>query len=300
MQIMGNFFTRITEANKNELYLPNSKDRVYYTELNEWYTTGAFRNFSAKVVLDKQINYRVGNKEIKVTADKCLLAIKQPEVKAYYSFDNPVKSICVDINTDTIAEVYAVLKDKEPDFDNYSNNYCNIPGFEEDLFFYRSSNFAVRIERLANEIKTSAEINLDRDWFYGICEEIIYRQYGKYISFSRLSCIKEATKKELLRRLETAKEYIEANLLHITSTCEIAKAACMSEYHFSRSFRAAYKISPHKYVLQQRLALAQSLMKQKPGAALKEIAALCLFPDIASFSKAYKKCFNTSPSMFRR
>ena len=35
-------------------------------------------------------------------------------------------------------------------------------------------------------------------------------------------------------------------------------------------------------------------------AALKEIAALCLFPDIASFSKAYKKCFNISPSMFRR
>jgi AraC family transcriptional regulator len=104
----------------------------------------------------------------------------------------------------------------------------------------------------------------------------------------------------LLRRLETAKEYIEANFLHITSICEIAKTACMSEYHFSRSFRAAYEISPYQYVLQQRLAYAQSLMKQMPGAALKEIAALCMFPDIASFSKAYKKCFNTSPSMLRR
>jgi AraC family transcriptional regulator len=168
MQMMGNFFTRITETNKNELYLPNSNDMVYYTELNEWYTTGAFRNFSVKVVLDKQINYRIGHREIKVTADKCLLAVKQPEVKAYYSFDKPVKSICVDINTNTIAEVYAVLKDKEPDFDNYTNNYFSIPGFEDDTFFYRNSNFASRIEKLANDIRASSQVNLNKEWFYGI------------------------------------------------------------------------------------------------------------------------------------
>jgi AraC-like DNA-binding protein len=32
-------------------------------------------------------------------------------------------------------------------------------------------------------------------------------------------------------------------------------------------------------------------MHETPGAGLKEIAALCNFPDIATFSKAYKRCF---------
>ncbi len=297
--MMESFFTRITENNKNELYLPNSEDRVYYSELNEWYTTGAFRNFSVKVVLDQQINYRVGRKEIKVTADKCLIAAKQPEVKAYYTSSEPVKSICVDIAAKTLCEVYTILKRKDACFNDPVDEYLNVPGFDEDVFFYKKSSFASRIEKLANAIK-DGNIQLNKEWFYGICEEIIYRQHGKYIAFSGLGCIKEATKKELLRRLETAKEYIEANFLHISSIHEIAMAACMSDYHFVRSFRLAYKISPYKYVLQQRLLFAQSLMKQMPGAGLKEIAALCSFPDIPSFSKAYKRCFKISPSMFVR
>jgi len=298
--MMDSLFTRITETNKSELYLPNSKDRVYYTELNEWYTTGAFRNFSVKIVLDKQINYRVGSKEINVTADKCLLAVKQPEVKAYYTYLEPVKSICVDIDENTITEVYSVLSHKNACLDNAVEDYFSIPDFNEDVFFYRNSHFASRIEKLANDITSGNAIHLDKEWFYGICEEIIYRQYGKYLAFAGLDCIKQATKKELLHRLETAKEYIETNFLHITSIHEIARAACLSDYHFVRSFRMAYKVSPYKYVLQQRLLFAQQLMKQRPGAGLKVIAALCNFPDIASFSKAYKRCFKVSPSMFVR
>ena len=157
---MDQLFTRITEANKNELYLPNSEDRVYYSQLNEWYTTGAFRNLSVKVVLDKQINYCVGRKEIKVTADKCLIAVKQPEVKAYYSSPEPVKSICVDIAAKTIAEVYAVLKHKDACINDPDEDYLNMPGFDEDVFFYRNSSFASRIGNLANDIKEKNEIQL--------------------------------------------------------------------------------------------------------------------------------------------
>lgn len=297
---MESFFTRITEANKTDLYLPNRQDKVYYTELNEWYTTGAFRNYSLKIVLDKEINYRVGGKEINVSADKCLLAEQQPEVKAYYSSKDPVKSICVDIDTDTIAEVYTVITTKEACFDNYLENYFSTPEFTEDTFFYRNSSFASRITKLANDIKTGKEIALSKDWFYGICEEIIYQQYGKYISYSNLSCVKDATKKEILRRLWAAKEFIDANFLQVSSMHEIANAACMSDYHFFRCFRVAYKTTPYKYILQKRLAYAQLLMLEIPGAGLKEIAARCGFPDIATFSKAYKRCFKTTPSMYKR
>lgn len=297
---MNSLFTRITEANKTELYLPNRNNRVYYTELSDWYTTRAFRNFSVKVVLDKKINYKVGRKEITVSAGQCLLAEKQADVKAYYTSKEPVKSICVDIDADTIAEVYTVIKDKDISFDNYIDKHFTTPGFSEDAFAYRQSNFASRLSKLAGDITTGNEIILNNDWFYGICEEIIYHQYGKYISYSNLTHVREATKKEILRRLEQAKEFIDENFLHITNMQQVANAACMSGYHFTRCFSIAYKISPYKYVLKKRLQHAQMLMQQMPEAALKEIATLCGFPDIATFSKAYKRCFNTTPSTFRR
>lgn len=297
---MDSHFTRITEANKTELYLPNRHNRVYYTELNDWYTTGAFRNYSLKMVLDKKINYKVGRREITVSAGQCLLAEKQPDVKAYYTSAEPVKSICVDIAADTIAEVYTVLKDKEAAFDNYIDKYFTTPGFSEDAFFYKQSNLASRLTKLATDITTGNDILLNDEWFFGICEEIIYREYKKYISYSNLTHVRDATKKEILRRLELAKEFIDENFLRVGNMQQVANAACMSGYHFARCFSVAYKTSPYKYVLQKRLQHAQILMQQMPEAALKEIATLCGFPDIATFSKAYKRCFNTAPSLFRR
>jgi transcriptional regulator GlxA family with amidase domain len=70
---------------------------------------------------------------------------------------------------------------------------------------------------------------------------------------------------------------------------EIANAACMSDYHFFRCFRMAYKTTPYKYVLQKRLMHAQLMMREMHSAVLTEIAALCGFPDLATFSKAYNK-----------
>src|SRR5882672_8515365 len=121
---MTTYFNTITEANKLTLNKPVDTDMVYYSELNEWFTHNAFRNFSLKYVVDRCIYYKVGNKEYSVNSGNFLLACKQPAVNAYFDSKQMVKSICIDISPATVAEAFTILTAQDNnDFDNYMAGY---------------------------------------------------------------------------------------------------------------------------------------------------------------------------------
>jgi YesN/AraC family two-component response regulator len=48
-------------------------------------------------------------------------------------------------------------------------------------------------------------------------------------------------------------DYIEAHLDDRLTQAEVARVACFSPYHFSRSFKQAVGVGPHCYVIQRRL-----------------------------------------------
>ena len=69
----------------------------------------------------------------------------------------------------------------------------------------------------------------------------------------------------------------------------------MAEFHFFRSFRQAFGTSPYQYLLGKRLELAKELIITG-DMSVTTIAAHCNFPDIFTFSKAFKRRFNVAPS----
>src|SRR5918998_629482 len=62
------------------------------------------------------------------------------------------------------------------------------------------------------------------------------------------------------RSLERATDYINDNLSRKLTLAEAAEAAHMSPHHFSRSFKAATGLSPHRYVIQRRVERAKTLL----------------------------------------
>ena len=104
-----------------------------------------------------------------------------------------------------------------------------------------------------------------------------------------------STKKEILKRLFKGKNFIDDNFKENIDVKEIARLSCLSEFHFFRSFKEAFGISPHKYLINRRLNEAHKLLK-KNSFSIGEIAFDCGFVDIYSFSKTYKKHFGYSPS----
>ena len=63
-------------------------------------------------------------------------------------------------------------------------------------------------------------------------------------------------------RLKRVQDYIEAHLDDQLTLTEIAGVACLSSYHFSRSFKQATGVGPQRYVIQRRIERAKTLMRR--------------------------------------
>jgi Bacterial regulatory helix-turn-helix proteins, AraC family len=63
-------------------------------------------------------------------------------------------------------------------------------------------------------------------------------------------------------RLQRVYEYVEAHLDDRLSLGDLAGVACLSPYHFSRSFTQAVGVGPQRYVMQRRIEKAKILMRR--------------------------------------
>src|SRR5271167_4362488 len=59
-------------------------------------------------------------------------------------------------------------------------------------------------------------------------------------------------------RLQRVRDYVEAHLDEDLSLTMLADIACLSPYHFSRSFKEAIGIGPQRYVVQRRIDRAKT------------------------------------------
>jgi len=296
---MKSYFHTITEENKLTLNKPSDSDVVYYSELNQWHTGNAFRSFSLKYVVDHCIYYKVGNTEHVVGQGNFLLACRQPDVKAYFDSNKIVKSICIDICPTTVAEAFTVLTaQNDHDFDNYMAGYFKVPEFFEAVCPVNTAQFSGMLNKLVAAIANGdAKDHIDKEWFLELVEKIIFHEYGNYLALNGLRLVKLETRKEILRRLKTAKQFMDDEFHDIDEIKNIAAICNMSEFHFYRSFRQAFDISPYQYLLNKRLESAKELIK-RGDMTLTNIASHCNFPDVFTFSKAFKRQFNVAPSLF--
>ena len=101
------------------------------------------------------------------------------------------------------------------------------------------------------------------------------------------------------RQLRHALEYIEANLAGDVSLADIAGACAASISSLARGFKTALGVSPHRWVLNRRIALAQRLMYE--GATpLSEVAVCCGFADQSHLTRVFMRHVGSSPTTWRR
>lgn len=141
---------------------------------------------------------------------------------------------------------------------------------------------------------TSAR-KLPPDVFYELAEAMFLLQSDISQKTGRLNACMSATRDELFRRVWFAKNFMRDSWRLELELADIARRACLSPYHFHRSFRAAFGQPPMKYFRQLKLENAKNLLATKKM-SVTEVALECGFSDIFSFSKAFKRAFSVSPS----
>lgn len=129
-------------------------------------------------------------------------------------------------------------------------------------------------------------------------DEKINFKYHSSLMFMEMENIKFDTngiRNEMFARLQKAKSAVDEDISRKININSLAREANLSAFHFSRSFKNAFGISPYQYVLNRRLDRSVELLKSGDF-MLTEIAYQVGFNDIYSFSKSFKKRFNTCPS----
>ncbi|MEO8805522.1 MAG: AraC family transcriptional regulator [Burkholderiaceae bacterium] len=79
---------------------------------------------------------------------------------------------------------------------------------------------------------------------------------------STMAGIKPSTRRELLRRVLMATDYIQSSYDEPILLHDIAAAAHLSPYHLVRLFRRAHGLTPHAYLTRKRLSVALRLVSQ--------------------------------------
>jgi AraC family transcriptional regulator len=100
-------------------------------------------------------------------------------------------------------------------------------------------------------------------------------------------------------RLKRVTEYIEARLAHDISLAELSVVAGLSRMHFAAQFRAATGISPHSYVMRQKICAAQTLLSNQ-FMAIHDIAISVGFKSNAHFARVFQRILGISPIRWRR
>jgi AraC family transcriptional regulator len=101
------------------------------------------------------------------------------------------------------------------------------------------------------------------------------------------------------QRLQKAIDYIHAHLSEDLSLAQIAASEYLSPFHFSRVFKDSYGVSPHQYVIQQRVAKARELLTQ-PNMTVTQVAHEVGFASHAHLIRHYKRITGSTPRQSAR
>ena len=103
---------------------------------------------------------------------------------------------------------------------------------------------------------------------------------------------------EFNRRLLRARDAMDRSYAEPLDVRAVAAVAHCSEAHFSRSFRAAFGETPHRYLQRRRVERSMFLLRETD----RSITDICFdvgFMSLGTFSRMFREIIGVTPSAYR-
>jgi AraC-like DNA-binding protein len=100
------------------------------------------------------------------------------------------------------------------------------------------------------------------------------------------------------RHLLRAKDLADARYFGTLTVSDLARAAGLSQAHFSREFRRAFGETPHAYLLTRRLERAAALLRNTDRLVLEICLAVGL-QSVGSFTTTFTRVYGMPPTAYR-
>ena len=170
--------------------------------------------------------------------------------------------------------------------------------FVEAIHSAGESGVGVALSRVRDAWLAGGSSGTLEEKFHEVAVELIKLQRDALRMAEAVPSSRPSTRNELFRRIQRARVLIEDCYLEDLSLEELAAEACLSPYHFHRSFREVYGVTPHQHVQRLRLREAARFLKQT-DLPIASVCAKSGFSSVPSFSTLFRSRFRMSPSRFR-
>ena len=252
--------------------------------------------FSIKYALKGEETYVVNGKFEKIKEDQVLVVNDESEV---VSLTKPKKGIALSIFLEK--EIFLdILTNQKYTANKLIDMGNSIEGssyeFSTDII-QDESGFKQLIRGLASEITKDLDKELSQEVFYDLAYSLIQTQVETNRGVGKIAALRMATRKEIYKRVNQAKNYIEENIHQKFDLALLSKQAALSPFHLIRCFRHVYQITPHQYYKMKRIEKSKELLLK--GLQVNEVSRCMGYPDIYSFSKQFKQVCKIAPSYFK-
>ena len=107
-----------------------------------------------------------------------------------------------------------------------------------------------------------------------------------------------AVDRDDLVRLRHARDQVDREYAEPLDVEALARTACMSSGHFSRSFRAAYGETPYSYLMTRRIERAMTLLR-RGDLSVTDVCFEVGCSSLGTFSTRFTELVGESPSAYR-
>ncbi len=171
--------------------------------------------------------------------------------------------------------------------------YTSISRTGTDLRLY--SGFNAREMEAAFRRLLSAYTSKDESTFYS-CQAQLYQIFA-IVAKSSTSYLSHNQR----RLLEPAIEYMQEHLFDPAFTIrEMESRTDISDKYFRTLFAAYYGMSPQRYMINERIQLAKTILAESPSTSMQVVADEIGYSDALYFSRLFKKETGESPTQYAR
>jgi AraC family transcriptional regulator len=168
-------------------------------------------------------------------------------------------------------------------------------------FRARSVESDERLARLARDLADElTEETAGQELIVGaIVEHALVHTLRRYANVRRSEHMELSRAGLVDRRIRLAVELMHAHMSRELSLEEIAAAAHLSPFHFSRLFKKLTGATPHAYLASLRAARARDLLAET-DLSVTEVGARVGYMSSSHFSKAFRQSTGISPRAYRK
>jgi AraC-like DNA-binding protein len=213
----------------------------------------------------------------------------------------PVESFCIFFKTGFAEQVYhslrsgpgALLDDPE------APGRLRIEFFEKTYPHDDILSPALLSLKSASAARGRGRPGWPEEQFHELMGLLLRVRLGSLREASALNAVRASTREELYRRLCRARDYMAACFDRPLTLEEIAGVACLSPNHLLRSFRAAFRLTPHQYLTARRMEQARRMLADE-SLSVTDVCFSVGFESPSSFSRTFRRHTGLSPNEYRR